>query len=66
MSTISKSDFIFRITGFGRYVVTYTSPKTSKSWKTEITDMPLIDSTKNSNNPKIKDLKTLKWMCKNT
>ena len=65
MNLISISDFRFKFTGYGHYRVTYISPKTGKSWDTITTDMPLIDATKNSENPKIKDLKHLKWVCKN-
>ena len=62
---ISLTDFTFLFAGYGHYKVTYTSPKTGKQWSKTTTDMPLIDSTKNSDIPKIKDLKTLKLFCKN-
>lgn len=61
---ISKSDFTFRISGYGHYKVTYTSPVTGKKWIKIINFMPLIDATKNSENPKIKDLNILKNLCK--
>lgn len=62
---ISISDFRFELSGYGHYKVTYTSPVTGKKW-TKITDnMPLIDSTKNAENPKRCDLETLKWIVKN-
>ena len=64
-NTIQLSDFNFQFTGYGHYKVTYTSPKTGKQWSRTITDMPLIDSTKNSDSPKIKDLNALKSFCKN-
>lgn len=57
---ISIEDFRFKPTGFGRYAVTYTSPKTGKWWVTSITDMELIDATKNSPYPTLKALDTLK------
>lgn len=57
-------DFTFRPTGFGRYRVTYESPVTGKKWTTETHDMPLIDATRNAENPKRKDLDLLKRICK--
>lgn len=65
MKKISISDFEFRIAGYGHYRVTYTSPVTGKKWSTVVNDMTLIDATKNSENPKHKDLEKLKWLCKN-
>lgn len=65
MKKISISDFEFRMAGYGHYRVTYTSPVTGKQWSTVINDMTLIDATKNSENPKRKDLENLKWICKN-
>ncbi len=62
---ISISDFEFRVSGYGHYRVTYTSPTTGKQWSTVINDMTIIDATKNSDNPKRKDLESLKWICKN-
>lgn len=58
-------DFDFRFVSYGRYKVTYTSPVTGKKWTTQTTDMPLIDATKNADEPKRKDLEALKWICKN-
>jgi hypothetical protein len=49
---ISISDFDFRLAGYGHYKVTYTSPVTGKSWTATTNDMPLIDATKNSDEPK--------------
>lgn len=59
------SDFKFLPAGYGCYEVIYTSPKTGKTWSTKTTDMPLIDATKNEENPKHKDLERLKYICKN-
>jgi len=61
---ISKHDFRFIPSGHGHYKVTYTSPVTGKSWTAITSDMPLIDDTKNSEVPKVKDLKYLKRVCK--
>lgn len=57
--------FDFKFVGYGHYQVTYTSPVTQKSWTKIISDMPLIDATKNSENPLKKDLNILKKICKN-
>lgn len=60
------NDFRFEFTGYGHYKVTYTSPTTGKQWTKTITDMPLIDATKNADDePKRCDLETLKRVCKN-
>jgi len=62
---ISISDFHFKFAGYGHYTVTYTSPVTGKQWKRTITDMTIIDATKNEDEPKIKDLNHLKKIVKN-
>lgn len=69
---IQLSDFSFEKIGHDHYNVTYTSPASStfhpclmKQWSTVVDDMSLIDATKNSDRPKIKDLEHLKWLCKN-
>lgn len=61
----SICDFDFMPSGHGHYKVTYTSPVTGKQWRTTVSDMTLIDATKNADDPKRKDLKALKWLCKN-
>jgi hypothetical protein len=65
MKKIRKSDFDFVFSGYGHYKVTYTSPTTGKQWTKTTNNMPLIDATKNSDVPKIKDLNSLKFLCKN-
>ena len=62
--TISISDFIFTFIGYGKYKVTYTSPKTNVYWTTITTDMHLIDATRNAEQPMTKDLNRLKELCK--
>lgn len=57
-------NFTFRTAGYGHYKVTYISPTTGKSWSRIIDDMPLIDATKNADEPKRKDLNILKRKCK--
>lgn len=59
------SDFRFFPARYGHYNVTYTSPITGKEWTMVTSNMPLIDATKNTEEePKQKDLKHLKWFCK--
>jgi hypothetical protein len=65
-SKTSISDFSFRLFGYGRYKVTYTSPATGKTWTAVTTDMPLIYATKNAEEPKKSDLEALKRICKNS
>jgi hypothetical protein len=65
-NSISLSDFSFMPSGYGHYQVTFRSRKTNKSWTTVTNNMPLIDATKNADEPKIKDLISLKEMCKNS
>ena len=57
---ICLSDFSFQFSGYGHYKVTYESPVTFKKWTKTISDMTLIDCTKNADDPKIKDLIRLK------
>ena len=61
---ISISDFSFLPSGYGHYKVTYTSPTTGKQWAKVTNNMPLIDATKNADEPKRKDLEELKRICK--
>jgi hypothetical protein len=61
---ISISDFSFLPSGYGHYKVTYTSPTTGKQWAKVTNNMPLIDATKNADEPKRKDLEELKYLVK--
>lgn len=63
---ISISDFDFTFWGWGYYRVAYTSPITRKIWSIVTNDMPVIDATKNADEPKKKDLETLKRLVKTT
>ena len=55
----------FKFTGAGHYLVTYTSPTTLKQFSKTITDMQLIDATKNADELLLqKDLEHLKSVCK--
>jgi hypothetical protein len=60
MAPIRLCHFTFVFVGSGQYRVTYTSPNTGKSLAATITDMTLIDKTKNSECPKRTDLERLK------
>lgn len=62
---INISDFSFLPAGYGHYYVTYTSPTTGRQWTTVTANMPLIDATKNAEEPKRCDLEQLKRICKN-
>ena len=62
---LKRSDFGFRYVAYGCYSVSYTSPVTGRMWSTLTKDMELIDCTKNTDNPKKKDLERLRRICKN-
>lgn len=57
-------DFDFEIAGHGYYKVTYTSPATGKRWTTTTNNMPLIDATKNAEEPNVRIWKNLKGFVK--
>ena len=59
---ISVYDFGFSLVGYGRYIVEYKS-ESEEVYTAIVTDMELIDATKNSDSPKVKDLKALKTLC---
>ena len=61
---ISISDFSFVFSGYGHYKVTYTNPTNGKQWAKVTNNMPLIDATKNADEPKRKDLEELKYLVK--
>ena len=56
---ISITDFSFVFSGYGHYKVTYTSPTTGKQWVKTTNNMP-----KNCDEPKQKDLESLKYLVK--
>ena len=58
------NNFSFQFSGYGHYTVTYTSPATGKQWTKTISDMTLIDRTKNEDEPKQSDLDLLKKIVK--
>lgn len=61
---IKLSDFSFLPSGHGHYQVTYTSPKTGKMWRVVTSNMPLIDATKNADEPMQVNLNILKRFVK--
>lgn len=61
---ISTTDFSLEKQGYGRYKVTYTSPVTRKQWSCVTNDSELIDNTFYCATPKVRDLNTLKMICK--
>lgn len=64
MKRIDITDFRFMPAGYGHYKVTYTSPNTGKMWSITTSNIPLIDATKNAEQPKRKDLEELRRVCK--
>ena len=62
--SIKLSDFDFQFSGHGHYKVSYQSQVTGKKWTRTTNDMPLIDDTKNADDPKKTDLNKLKRFCK--
>ena len=58
------TDFTFVPSGYGHYKVTYTSPITGKQWTKTTSNMPLIDATRNADEPRQKDLNELKRLLK--
>ena len=62
---IQLSDFSFIKQAYGLYKVIYESPVTGECWSTMISAMTLIDATLHADEPTVKDLTMLKWMCKN-
>lgn len=61
---MEKWNFTFTAAGHGKYWVSYKDPKTGKKSGNLVTDMELIDATKNTDEPKKKDLNQLKRACK--
>lgn len=59
--------FRFRLVSSGAYKVTYESDydrKIGRYWSAIITDMTIIDATKNAENPKRKDVERLRYLVK--
>lgn len=58
------SCFAFRFVGAGHYKVTYTTPCRGDFWTALITDMTLIDATKNAEYAKGIDIQRLRDVVK--
>lgn len=58
------SCFSFRFVGTGHYKVTYTTPYRGDYWVALITDMTLIDATKNAEYAKSTDIQRLRGVVK--
>lgn len=57
-------DFSKKISSYGHYKVTYTSPITGKQWSRIINNSTLLDSVFETESPKRKDLEQLKRLVK--
>lgn len=64
MKKLDLSGFTFKFAGYGHYQVIYQTPIRGDWWSAVISDMTLIDATKNSDNPKAKDIKALRAIVK--
>lgn len=60
----TRSNFDFEFKGYGHYKVTYTSPVTGKKWSKTISDMEIIDKTRNEDEPTQGNLRRLKRVVK--
>lgn len=63
-NAISLTDFSFVKDSCGHFFVRFTSRNTRKSWVALVTDMTMIDSTRNSEDPRRADLVRLRRHCK--
>lgn len=57
---ITIEQFRFEFAGYGHYWATYTTPNRGDYWRHIINCMPLIDATKNAENPTQRDMKLLR------
>ena len=63
MKANDLSKFSFAFAGCGHYKVTYTTGR-GDYWRALITDMMIIDRTKNAEWAKVDDIKHLRNLCK--
>lgn len=59
MKANDLSGFTFQFAGAGHYKVTYETRR-GDYWTATVTDMPLIDATKNADWAKVADIKALR------
>lgn len=64
-SHFHQRNFMFQYANYGIWKVTYISPKTGERWSAGVTDLDLIERTKNTRFPKSEDLLKLLSICKN-
>ena len=57
------SAFTFTFSGYGHYVVTYTTPSGRYMYRVTIDDMTIIDDTKNADWAKLEDIEHLRYLC---
>lgn len=65
MKANDLSQFTFKLVGYGHYRVTYVT-KRDDYYVAVVTDMPLIDATKNAEYAKLVDIKRLRDLVKRT
>lgn len=65
MKANDLSQFSFNFSGYGHYVVTYTTPSGRYMYRVTINDMTLIDATRNAKWAKLEDIKWLRYACIN-
>ena len=63
MKANDLSNFSFLLVGSGHYRVTYKTER-GDFWRALITDMTIIDATKNAEWAKGADIKHLRYLCK--
>ena len=63
MKANDLSQFTFKLVGYGHYRVTYTTNRCDY-YVAVVTDMPLIDATKNAEYAKLVDIKRLRDLVK--
>ena len=60
------SQFTFSFRGKGAYMVSYTTPSRGDYWVAYVTDMPLIDATKNAEYATTTAIRQLRMLVRRT
>lgn len=63
-SPFHQRNFSFQYANYGIWKVTYISQKTGERWSAGVSDLDLIERTKNARFPKETDLMKLGRLCK--
>ena len=63
-SPFHQRNFSFQYANYGIWKVTYISPKTGERWSAGVSDLDLIERTKNARFQKEADLMKLGRLCK--